>query len=157
MKVFHSHGSKERLFEMMQRVNGIVLNESKVRLTEEVIPKDKRLELIKTFVGFVNDKLNLGENMPEIIVSYDGSEAKDMLSFGKNTPEANEIRVVDKNRNLADTLRTLGHELKHTDQYIKGSLNPNSGDDGTESENEANAFAGVVMREFGRKYPIIFE
>jgi hypothetical protein len=157
MKVFHSYGSKERLFEMMRKVNGIALNESKKTINEEVLPQEKRQELFEKFIEFVDEKLQLGENMPKIIISYDGNEAKNMLSFGKNTPEAREIRVVDKNRNFADTCRTLGHELKHTDQYIKGILNPNSGDDGTELENEANAFAGVVMREFGRKYPIIFE
>ena len=155
MRVFHSYDSKEKLFEMMQKVNGIVLNENK--LNENLLPKEERLKIIKQFIEFVDGKLNLGDNMPKIIISYDGDEAKNMQSFGKNTPKLKEIRVVDKNRNLADTLRTLGHEIKHTDQYIKGVLTPKSGDDGTDIENEANAFAGVVMREFGKKYPIIFE
>lgn len=150
MKVFHSYGSKDRLFEMMRKVNGIALNEEK-------LPETDRHNLIKLFLDFVEEKLQLGDNMPKIVISYDGNEAKEMKSFGKNTPEAKEIRVVDKNRNLADTLRTLVHELKHTDQYAKGKLNSSSGDDGSEMENEANAFAGVVMREFGKKYPIIFE
>lgn len=141
----------------MQKVNGVVLKENKNKINEEIIPKEKRLEIIKLFVDFVDGKLQLGDNMPKITISYDGNEAKEMKSFGKNIPEIKEIRVVDKNRNLADTLRTLVHELKHTDQYAKGKLNPTSGNDGTEMENEANAFAGVVMREFGRKYPIIFE
>jgi hypothetical protein len=157
MKIFHSYGTKERLFDMMRKVNGITLNEKKQKINEEVVPQEKRHEILEKFIEFVDEKLQLGENMPKIIISYDGNEAKNMLSFGKNTPEAKEIRVVDKNRNLADTCRTLGHELKHTDQYIKGKLNPGSGDDGTDFENEANAFAGVIMREFGRKYPIIFE
>jgi len=157
VKVNKSYDSRKRLFEMMEKVNGVVLKEEKNRMNEEVIPKEKRLEIIKTFVGFVDDKLQLGDDMPEIIISYDADEAKNMRSFGKNTPQTKEIRVVDKNRNLADTLRTLCHELKHTDQFVKGRLNPTSGNDGTEFENEANAFAGVVMREFGRKYPIIFE
>jgi Zn-dependent peptidase ImmA (M78 family) len=157
MKVFHQYGSKDRLFEMMQKVNGIVLSEGKKSINESILPKEKRLEIIKTFIDFVDSKLNLGDNMPEIIISYDGNEAKEMLSFGKNTPALKEIVVVDKNRNLADTIRTLGHELKHTDQFIKGELTPNSGNDGSEQENEANAFAGVIMREFAKKYPIIFE
>jgi hypothetical protein len=157
MKVFHSYGSKEKLFDMMRKVNGIALSEKKEKINEEVLPQGQRHEILEKFIEFVDEKLQLGKNMPKIIISYDGNEAKNMLSFGKNTPEAKEIRVVDKNRNLADTCRTLGHELKHTDQYIKGKLNPGSGDDGTDFENEANAFAGVIMREFGRKYPIIFE
>lgn len=142
---------------MMRKVNGIELKEKKNKINEEILPKEKRLEIIKTFVDFVNDKLQLGNNMPQIIISYDGNEAKNMQSFGKNTPETKEIRVIDKNRNLADTLRTLGHEIKHADQYVKGKLTPKSSDTGSDDENEANAFAGVIMREFGRKYPIIFE
>jgi len=154
MKVNHSYGSKEKLFEMMQKVGGVI-NEDEV--ADGFIPVDERMKIIKEFIKFVDEKLHLGDNMPNIIISYDENEAKEMRSFGKNTPAAHEIRVVDKNRNLADTLRTLAHELKHTDQFVQGRLKPDSGDDGTEFENEANAFSGVVMREFGRKNPIIFE
>ena len=107
MKVFHSYGSKERLFEMMRKVNGVALNESKKRINEEVIPQEQRQEILEKFIEFVDEKLQLGENMPKIIISYDGNEAKNMLSFGKNVPESKEIRVVDKNRNLADTLQNI--------------------------------------------------
>jgi hypothetical protein len=39
------------------------------------------------------------------------------------------------------------------------NLNGNelNGKDGSETENEANAMAGVLMREFGRENPEIFE
>jgi len=157
MKVFHSYGSKERLFEMTQKVNNIVLSETKHMLNENIIPRSERIKIIKLFIKFVDNKLKLNKNMPEITISYGENEAKNMKSFGVNAPTAKKIKVVDKNRNLADTLRTLAHELKHTDQSIKGQITQNSGNDGTDIENEANAFAGVVMREFGKKYPIIFE
>lgn len=150
MKVKNSYGTKERLYEMMERVNKINLNENR-------LSRPKRIGLIKQLVKFVDNKLNLGDNMPEIIISYDKDEAKEMRSFGKNTPEIKEIRIVDNNRNLADTLRTLTHELKHTDQFVKGLLKPDSGDDGSNIENDANAFAGLVMREFGKLHPEIFE
>lgn len=148
MKVFHSYGSKERLFEIMKRVNN---------LNEQVLPKEKKTEVIKQFVNFVDDKLQLGKDMPKVIISHSDKEAADMKSFGKYTPETNELRVVATNRNLADVLRTLAHELKHNEQRIKGLLKPDSSNTGSEVENEANAFAGVTMREFGEKYPIIFE
>ena len=134
------------------------INNNKNIINEEVLPKNKRIKIIRTFIDFVKNKLGLDDkDMPEIIISYNDKEAKEMKSFGKNTPEINKIRIVDKNRNLADTLRTAGHEIKHTEQFIKGKLNPKSGDDGSEFENEANAFAGVVMREFGKLHPEIFE
>jgi Zn-dependent peptidase ImmA (M78 family) len=80
-----------------------------------------------------------------------------MKSFGKYTPETGEIRVVATNRNLADILRTLAHEMVHYKQHLDGKLNVDSNDDGSEAENEANAQAAIIMRKFGRENPIIFE
>ncbi len=148
MRVFHSYGSKERLFEMMARVN---------KINEEILPSEKKEEVINDFIKFVDEKLELGSDMPEVVVSYDEKEAGDMKSFGKYTPDINELRVVATNRNLADVLRTLAHELVHHKQKKEGKIDMNSNDTGSEAENEANALAGVLMREFGQKNPIIFE
>ena len=134
---------------MMKRVN---------KLNEEILPKEKKEEVINEFVAFVQKKLGIAdEQMPKIVISYDEKEAPGMKSFGKYTPETNELRVVAINRNLADVLRTLAHELKHNEQRIKGILKPDSTTTGSDVENEANAFAGVAMREFGQTNPIIFE
>lgn len=148
MKVFNSYGTPERLFEMMKRVNN---------LNEQILPKEKKNEVIKEFIAFIKEKLGFGDEMPKIVISYDAKEAAGMHSFGKYTPETNELRVVATNRNLADVLRTLAHELIHHMQRLKGVLDPNSSDTGSDMENEANALAGVFMREFGAKNPIIFE
>ena len=149
MKVFNSYGSPERLFEMMKRVNN---------LNESILSTEKKNEVIKELIAFVMEKLGLSKDqMPNIVISYDENEAAGMHSFGKYTPETNELRVVAANRNFADVGRTLVHELKHNEQRIKGILKPNSNDTGSEIENEANAFAGIIMREFGQKHPIIFE
>lgn len=147
MKIFHPYGSKERLFEMFERVNN---------LTEQVLPAEKKNEIIKEFVEFAQKKLDL-KDLPKLVISYDEKEAQDMKSFGKYTPETNELRVVAVNRNLADVLRTLAHELIHHKQRENGILKPDSTETGSDVENEANALAGVFMREFGQKYPIIFE
>ena len=149
MRIFHAYGSPQRLFEMMKRVNN---------LNEEILPKEKKEEVINQFVAFVQQKLGISDDqMPKIVISYDEKEAPGMKSFGKYTPETNELRVVAINRNLADVLRTLAHELKHNEQRIKGILKPDSTTTGSDVENEANAFAGVAMREFGQTNPIIFE
>lgn len=150
MRIFHQYGSKERLFEMMQRVNRIKLN-------EEILPEKNREAVIDEFVNYVDEKLDFGTDKPDVIISYDENEAKGMTSFGKYTPSDGQIRVVAAKRNLADVLRTLAHELVHYKQNQDGNLEPHSGDDGTEQENEANSIAGVLMREFGKKNPIIFE
>jgi Zn-dependent peptidase ImmA (M78 family) len=147
LKVFNSYGTPERLFEMMRRVNN---------LNEDILPVEKKNEVIKQFIEFLKEKLEF-DDMPKITISYDGKEAASMHSFGKYTPENNTLRVVAANRNLADVLRTLAHEIIHHKQNKEGKLNPNSSETGSDMENEANALAGVFMREFGAKNPIIFE
>jgi hypothetical protein len=148
MKIFHPYGSKERLFEMVSRVN---------RLDEELLPKEKKNEIIGQFIKEVSEYLGLDENELNIEISYDPKEAAKMASFGKNTPETGVNRIVAANRNLADVLRTLAHELVHEKQKKDGKLHAGAGDDGTDIENEANAEAAVIMRRFGKANPIIFE
>ena len=148
MKVFHSHGSKERLFEMMGRVSN---------LNEQLLPPEKRKEIINDFVNYVDERIDMGGEVPEVRLSYNEEEAQAMKSFGRYIPETNEIMVVAVNRNLGDILRTVAHELIHHKQNNNGEINQNSGETGSEQENEANALAGVLMREFGKKNPAIFE
>jgi len=146
MNVFHQYGSKARLFEMMTRVNC---------LNEELLPEEKKNEIISKFIAEVCEYLGIDGDKIEI--SYDSKEAQDMASFGKHTPSDGIIRVVAANRNLADVLRTLAHELVHRKQEKEGKLYHGAGDDGTDVENEANAEAAVIMRRFGKTNPIIFE
>ena len=80
-----------------------------------------------------------------------------MRSFGGYIPSKKEIYIVIANRNLADILRTLAHELVHWKQDLEGRLNENSGQTGSDEENEANSIAGIVLRNYGKKNPIIYE
>ncbi len=148
MKVFHQYGTKQRLFEMMSRVN---------KIDEAVLERKERENIIDNFVNNVNEYLELVQDKPNVVISHDPEEAAKMRSFGKYTPETGDIRVVATNRNLADVLRTLAHEMVHFKQHLEGKLNPASNDDGSEVENEANAQAAIIMRKFGRDNPIIFE
>lgn len=133
---------------MMKRVN---------RLNESILPKEKRVEVIRDFIKYAGDYLKLGDNIPKIILSNDESEAKKMHSFGNFTPENKNIRVVIANRNLADVLRTLAHELVHHRQFLDGKLTKSSNDTGSSDENEANMIAGILLRNYGKENPIIFE
>ncbi len=146
MRVFQKSGSKQRLFEMMERVNG---------LNENILSKEKKDEIINKFINDVCKYLDIENNNIEI--SYEPNEAAKMSSFGKNTPSTNTIRVVALNRNLADVLRTLAHELVHRKQKKEGRLYSGAGDDGSDIENEANSEAALIMRRFGKANPIIFE
>ena len=126
------------------------------KLNEELLSPDKRESVVNEFLSFAADRLNL-EDAPKIRLSYDEGDAQKNKSFGNYKPENNEINVVAKNRNLADILRTVAHELIHLKQNKEGRIKPNSGETGSTEENEANALAGVLMREFGKNNPIIFE
>lgn len=113
----------------------------------------QKAPLMKRFVEYACGELNINE--PQIHVINSPTYSQEHKSFGGYIPSEEKILVVVHNRNMADILRTLAHELVHHMQNLKGDeLN---GDDGSEIENEANAQAGVIMRKFGRENPEIFE
>jgi hypothetical protein len=120
-------------------------------LLESFTPQ--KAPLMKKFVDYACSRLNIDE--PKISIINSPSYSQEYHSFGGYIPLEQSIKVVVHNRNMADILRTLAHELVHHMQNINGEeLN---GEDGSNIENEANAMAGVLMREFGRENPEIFE
>jgi len=113
----------------------------------------QKAPLIKKFVNYACNRLNVDE--PKIFIINSPLYSQEYHSFGGYHPLEQKIKVVVHNRNMADILRTLAHELVHHRQNIDGEeLN---GEDGSNTENEANAMAGILMREFGRENPQIFE
>ena len=58
---------------------------------------------------------------------------------------------------MADILRTLAHELVHRKQDEDERIDYNSGDTGSEIENEANAKAGILLRKFGKQNEKIYQ
>jgi Zn-dependent peptidase ImmA (M78 family) len=148
MKIFHQRGNKERLFKNMKFVNN---------LNEEILPVDKKEQIIQDFIDFVLNKFDLDGEGLTIVISYDSEDAKQMKSFGKYIPDEDYLLIVASNRNLADVLRTLVHEIWHHKQKLENRLEVDSNNDGSEIENEANAMAAIVMREFGRENPLIYE
>ena len=64
------------------------------------------------------------------------------------------IKVVFEGRHIMDALRTLAHELVHWKQSTVGVCL--DGTDGSDTENAANAIAGIIMRRFGKQHPHLF-
>lgn len=79
-------------------------------------------------------------------------EGNGKRSFGMFTGD--EINVAINGRHPMDVLRTLAHELVHWKQQLNGEIM--DGKDGSSTENDANAIAGVIMRKFGQMYPEYF-
>lgn len=116
-----------------------------------------RQSIINDFVEYCKKRLQI-QSEPKIDFVEDRDWALKKRSFGAYNHEKNRIRVYDSNRNLADTLRTLAHELVHHRQRETGKIKDGSaGDTGSEVENEANALAGVIMRDYGKINDLIYE
>jgi cytidyltransferase-like protein len=109
------------------------------------------------FIKYAIKNLAIQNPPRNLTFSYDNDQAKSKRSFGYFDPNDNKIWVYVKNRNMADILRTLAHELVHRKQAELGMLDNMSGETGSTIENEANAQAGVLLRDFGKINDSIYE
>ena len=116
----------------------------------ESIDKDS---LFEKFMAYACNELQI-QNPPTFEVRYEYGE--DQPSFGAYVPSKHHISVNPSNRNIVDVLRTLAHELVHAKQNEMGILQPDSGETGSEHENDANAIAGILMRDYGKQNPNIY-
>ena len=90
--------------------------------------------------------------LPKIRLIDDEPTVGGGSSFGEFTDDG--IDVVTANRHPMDVMRTIAHELVHYKQRMAGE--EMDGSDGSTTENDANAIAGVIMRRFGKTYPECF-
>ena len=73
------------------------------------------------------------------------------MSTGSRTTDS-ELKILTKGRLNRDILRTLAHEWVHEHQLT--ILNREHGPDiGGKNEDEANAFAGQLIKMFEKKFP----
>jgi hypothetical protein len=111
---------------------------------------------INDFMGYCGDNLGIAE-LPKLVIIDDRDAARENTSFGGYSPSERVIHLNIAGRHLADVLRTLGHELVHHKQNEDGVLHNYAGETGSEFENEANSKAGVIMRNYGKSNPAIYE
>ena len=77
-------------------------------------------------------------------------ERKDKMTTGSRLP--NYIKVLCQNRMTRDIFRTIAHEWVH--EYQMGVLNRDIGPDiGGKNEDEANAYAGQLIKIFEKENP----
>ena len=114
-----------------------------------------KARIINAFLDYCTDYLSI--DRPSIKLINSPEYTQQYHSFGGYVPSNNKLMVVVHNRNMADILRTIAHEMVHHMQNQDGRLEPTSGEDGSPEENEAHSLAGVIMRQFGRNNPQIYE
>lgn len=119
----------------------------------EMFNPDENLTIVdalRDFLPLAMQHLKL-ENLPKIHLRA-GLKTGSQPSFGQFGTN-NEINVEVEGRHPNDALRTLAHELTHYAQHLRNEIGDNSGDTGSDIENQANAEAGVIMRHFNKKFP----
>lgn len=124
-------------------------------LTEGLGKKDT-YPILLDFIKFAAKDLEL-DSLPKFDFVFDNGRSIEQKSFGGYQPGNEHITITVKNRHIMDVCRTLAHELVHYKQDLDNELEDDeAGSTGSPQENEANARAAVIMRNFGRAFPDMF-
>lgn len=129
----------------MEMENTLMIQDGIEGMTSE------KVEIIKDFISFTRDKLGLEEPVKVGLRKGRDEYIKTTASY---LPFENENYVRCEGRALVDILRSIGHELCHNRQRELGIFNP--GDDvpniGGHIEDQANAIAGILIKDFVDNY-----
>jgi hypothetical protein len=105
-------------------------------------------QLIHDFCVFACERLEIADPPSFTFVEHTGT-----TSFGSYTPSDESIIVAVEGRHTSDILRTLGHELVHHKQLSEGDNSMTL----ELLEYEANAVAGMLMRDYNKLHPEMFD
>lgn len=146
-------GVAEKIFKPL--ATSVTPEPVKESIEHSSVPSPIVADLTK-FLAWCLDMLEI-INTPDVsfIASPDFSHSN--KSFGGYNPSDNSIHLSIYNRNPVDIMRTLAHELVHCKQNETTGLTSEDGQTGSDTENEANAVAGMIMRVYGRKNPDVFK
>ena len=122
--------------------------------TDDLFESKSKSSVLGDFLKFAVKQLKLTQ-LPKIKFQKKHS-ASNPTTFGYFDPETDHIVIVLDGRHPMDIMRTLAHELVHYKQRLKNKLHNDSGETGSEHENEANAAAGILMRDFGKQHAEYF-
>jgi hypothetical protein len=111
--------------------------------------------VIEDFIRYCAKQLEI-QKLPNITPVRDIEFSVERSTFGQYDPESNTLYVQLSGRHILDVFRTLAHELVHHKQREEDRLHPDSGQTGSDEENEANAMAGILMRDYGQDHPDLF-
>ena len=126
-----------------------------MKITEILVEDQSPLiAAIKDFLPIAIKNLKL-KQLPKINFERNVKSKHDQPTFGVYHHDTDtKIILLDiEERHPIDIIRTLAHELVHYKQDLEGRLGKNSWKTGSPTENEAHEKAGIMMREFDKKYP----
>jgi hypothetical protein len=114
-------------------------------------------DILRDFVNFCVKELKI-KHMPRVKLRRDPQWPATHRTFGRYNDENKTLEVAWGQRHIMDVLRTVAHELTHKHQHEREGdrMGPDAGETGSPYENEANARAGVLMRDYGRLHPEYF-
>jgi hypothetical protein len=121
---------------------------------EDAAPSDE--QILKDFIKFCVAELKI-KSMPTVKLRRDPQWSVVNRTFGRYINDAHLLEVAFGQRHIMDVLRTVAHELTHTHQHEREAVPNDAGETGSPYENEANARAGVLMRDYGRLHPELFD
>lgn len=115
-------------------------------IVESIDPEGVRATAIEDFYYFAAERLDLLDH-PVVIFT----PTLHTTSFGLYSPSEASVSVATEGRHLSDILRTFAHELVHHKQ-MEEEPTPSI----EELEYEANAVAGMLMRDYNKLHPELF-
>jgi len=113
-------------------------------------------DVVKMFAGFAAKYLKL-KKTPKIKLRRDPEWSNRNGTFGRYMPEDDALILSIANRHPVDVMRTLAHEFVHHRQNEIETMPDHAGETGSEWEDEANAIAGRIMRDFAEAHPGYFD
>ena len=107
---------------------------------------DDHEEQLREFVKWTCGKLKLKETPRIEFQDTKDTSDGDQKKTAHFDPEDKMMWIYTGNRNLADIMRSVAHELTHRKQDEQGRVTPDQNYPGSEIEQEADAVAGYLMK-----------
>ena len=123
---------------------------------DESADPDQLKKIIQRFYTSCIDKLQL-KNPPRLRLETTPAWSQENGSFGQYEPETNTLILATADRHVLDILRTMAHEMTHRQQDERNPLPDHAGETGSPWEDQANAMAGRIMRDWAREQPSMFD
>lgn len=118
--------------------------------------QNNKISIAKKFISWAKKRLGIKQNV-DVELTDDFDRVKANRTFGTTMADG-KIWVYLGNRNTADILRTICHELVHFGQFQKGTAHTEMDEKQRQKiEDEANAIAGRLMRDYGKLHVEIYE